>query len=72
MDGRKDKLEGWGEIESYLRLTRNTVRRRGYPVYRLHGEVFARMADLDAHTANLEAMACVVQPVSHAPSMRGV
>lgn len=65
MGGRKDKLEGWGEIESYLRLTRKTVRRRGYPVHSLHGEVFARMSELDAHTATLESMACAVPPVIH-------
>ena len=65
MDGRADKLEGWGEIESYLRLTRKTVRRRGYPVHSLGGEVFAYVGKLDAHRANLEAMACAghqVQP----------
>lgn len=53
-----DKLEGWGEIESHLRLTRKTVRRRGYPVYSLGGEVFAYASELDAHRANLEARAC--------------
>lgn len=60
MDGRKDKLEGWGEIESYLRLTRKTVRRRGYPVHSLGGEVFAYVSWLDAHRANLEAIACAM------------
>lgn len=60
MDVRKDKLEGWGEIESYLRLTRKTVRRRGYPVHSLGGEVFAYVSWLDAHRANLEAIACAM------------
>lgn len=58
MDGRKDKLEGWGEIEGYLRLTRKTIERRGYPVARSFGEVFAYIGDLDAHRANIEARAC--------------
>lgn len=58
MDGRKDKLEGWGEIEAYLRLTRKTILRRGYPVARSFGEVFAYVSALDAHSANLEARAC--------------
>ena len=70
MEGRTDKLEGWGEIESYLRLTRKTVRRRGYPVHSLGGEVFAYIGTLDAHRTSLEAMACARQPVSCAPSTR--
>ena len=57
MDGRKDKLEGWGEIEAYLRLTRKTILRRGYPVRRVGGEVFARISTLDAHAAELEKRA---------------
>lgn len=58
MDGRKDKLEGWGEIEAYLRKTRKTIERHGYPVARSFGEVFAYVSALDAHRANLEARAC--------------
>ena len=59
MDGRKDKLEGWGEIEAYLRLTRKTILRRGYPVWRVGGEVFARISALDAHAAELEKHALI-------------
>ena len=59
MDGRADKLEGWGEIEAYLRLTRKTILRRGYPVRRVGGEVFARISALDAHAAELEKHALI-------------
>ena len=62
MDGRADKLEGWGEIEAYLRLTRKTILRRGYPVRRVGGEVFARISTLDAHAAELEKHALSFQP----------
>lgn len=58
MEGRKDKLKGWREIEAYLGLTRKTVRVRGFPVHSLGGEVFAYISKIDAHQANLEAMAC--------------
>lgn len=61
MDGRKDKLEGWGEIESYLRISRPTIIRRNYPVKRKGGTVFARRAELDAYDAQLEAVARPVQ-----------
>lgn len=70
MDGRKDKLKGWREIEAYLGLSRKTVRGRGFPVHTLGGEVFAYISKLDAHQANLEAMACAAQPVSPAQAMR--
>ena len=43
-----DKLRGWGEIERYLGLTRNTVLAREFPVYK-NGGVFAFKAELDAH-----------------------
>lgn len=62
MDGRADKLEGWGEIEAYLRLTRKTILRRGYPVRRVGGEVFARISTLDAHSAELEKHALIFPP----------
>lgn len=70
MEGRKDKLEGWGEIEAYLRMTRKTVRRRGYPVFSLGGEVFAYITQLDDHQANLEALACAGHLAQPEPSMR--
>ena len=42
-----DLLRGWGEIERYLGLTRNTILARGYPV-RKDGGVFAYRSELDA------------------------
>lgn len=64
MDGRADKLEGWGEIESYLRISRPTIIRRRYPVKRKGGTVFARRTELDAYDEQLEANAAHVNGVS--------
>ena len=54
MDGRAEsngRLQGWAEIERYLKLTRNTIKARGYPFRKKRG-VFAFIAELDEHDKN--------------------
>lgn len=57
----QQKLEGWGQIEDHLGMTRQTILKHGYPVKRLGG-VFAYANELDAHRAGLERGAATLAP----------
>ena len=64
----QDRLDGWGEITAYLRVSdRKTVQRRGYPVRRERtGAVYAIPAELDAHTVPANARRCPQTPAVRA------
>ena len=46
----KDVLSGWGEIERYMRMTRPTILRKGYPIRKeIAGIVWALRTELEVH-----------------------
>jgi len=49
-------LNGWQQIENYLKMNRKTIIARGFPV-RKWGGVYAMQAELDAHIATRQVLA---------------
>lgn len=49
--GSVKRLRGWGQIENYLGLSRNTILAHGYPIHKqgVGGSVFAYSCELDKH-----------------------
>ena len=46
---KDDILQGWGQIEWFTGLTRNTLRQRGYPIQKDGGTVWASKGEILQH-----------------------
>ncbi|SBW05544.1 hypothetical protein KL86DPRO_20506 [uncultured delta proteobacterium] len=47
------RLAGWGDIELHTGLSRKTLLRYGYPVFKAGGTVWALADDIDSHRVSI-------------------
>lgn len=55
----KKVLQGWGQIESYMRETRMTLKKKGYPIRKdAGGSVWADVEEMQRHRLLISANIC--------------